>query len=274
MMGMKSQNAKCPCRYCDVEGFSKKSGNSTMYYPLHFPHGRSLKSGNGVPARSVMNYDIADIMDPTSPLGRTSEKMLATFSQINDMEINPNTSAAELELLKKSTGINGQTILTKLPTMIPPDCFPLDVMHLIILNVFRRMFTHWNRTFFKTENNLNNSSKQGYELSDATWAAIGKQTERNRSSLPLSFGSPSRDIFKYWRGFKAEEWRNWMLRLSIPLLIGNLPDKFLKPWSNFIAAVKILLDVSPKTKEELDNVEKNIKSFYEHYERYFIINFS
>jgi hypothetical protein len=29
-----------------------------------------------------------------------------------------------------------------------------------------------------------------------------------------------------------------------------------------------LLDVSPKTKEELDNIEKNMKSFYEHYERY------
>lgn len=155
--------------------------------------------------------------------------------------------------------------------MIPPDCFPLDVMHLIILNVFRRMFTHWNRTFFKSENTLNNIFVQDYELSDTTWVAIGKQTEANRFSLPLSFGSPSRDIFKYWRGFKAEEWRNWMLRLSIPLLIGNLPDKFLKPWSKFIAAVKILLDVSPKTKEQLDKVEKNIKSFYEHYERYFYL---
>lgn len=267
MMGLKGHNAKLPCQYCLIEGINKGSGNS-MYFPLHFPHGRPLKSNTGVLARSTMNYNITEIMDSTSLLARTPENMLATFSQIHKMESSSRTSTVKLELFKKSTGINHQTILTKLPTMIPPDCFPLDVMHLIILNVFRQMFSHWNGNFFKTENSLDNSFKQqGYELTNATWVAIGRETENNKSCLPLSFGSPCRDINKFWKGFKAEEWQNWMLRLSVPLLTGFLPDQYLKPWSRFVSSVRVLLDVSSKTKEELDFIEKKIQSFYEHYER-------
>jgi hypothetical protein len=153
--------------------------------------------------------------------------------------------------------------------MITPQCFPLDVMHLIFLNVFRRMYSHWSGSFFKTGTNTGDDQPyQDYELPEATWINIGKEMESNQNSLPLSFGSYTRDIYKYWRGYKAEEWKNWMIRLSVPLLNGHLPQKYLKPWSKFISALKRLLDFSPITKEELDQIEMQFQEFYLHYEKY------
>jgi hypothetical protein len=94
-------------------------------------------------------------MDSKSYLARTPNNMKDTFLKIKKMEANPNISIIEINNFKKSTGIHKETILIKLPSMIPSQCFPLDIMHLIILNIFQKMFTHWSRNFFKGNNNSN-----------------------------------------------------------------------------------------------------------------------
>jgi hypothetical protein len=58
-----------------------------------------------------------------------------------------------------------------------------------------------------------------------------------------------------------------MIRLSIPLMNGYLPEKYLKPWSKFIFAVNKLLDFTAKTTNELNNIEIEFQNFYLHYER-------
>ena len=275
LLGLKGHNAKCHCRYCLIEGISKGFGNgSAQYFPLQFPNHRPLYSNHGPgtlekKARSEMHYNVEDVMNPESHLARTFQNMKDSYLLLKQMKADSNISAAEVEYYSKSTGINGQTILTQLPTMIYPQCFPLDVMHLIFLNVFKRMYSHWSGSFFKTNIGIRDEQpKQDYEIPESTWINIGKEMESNRNSLPLSFGSYTRDIYKYWRGYKAEEWKNWMIRLSIPLLNGHLPQKYLKPWSKFINALKRLLDFTPKTQEDLDKIDMQFREFYLHYERY------
>ena len=43
--------------------------------------------------------------------------------------------------------------------------------------------------------------------------------------MPISFGRPLIDIQKYYSSFKAEEWCNWIILYSLPLLQNYLPEK-------------------------------------------------
>lgn len=273
MLGIRGHTAKLHCRYCLIEGIPESENpRSAQYYPIHFPSGQqfALFNRTGIQigtARSSKHYCIDDIVNPTSTLARTPESFQEAYHTIKTMKSNPTTSKTDLEIYKKKTGINGSTVFTILPSMIPPQCFPLDIMHLIILNIFRRMFLLWSGNFFRKSTDENKSFTAEFELSGADWAKIGEETERNRSSLPLSFGFPCRDINKHWKGYKAEEWQNWMLRLSIPLLTDFLPQKYLKPWITFILALKKLMNYLPKTKKELDSIEQDFIKFYIHYEK-------
>jgi hypothetical protein len=201
-------------------------------------------------------------MDPNGIYARKPELMQNTYDEITALSKLPGTTPAQLERLRKATGVNCAPIITTLPTIIPPRSFPLDFMHLIILNIFRRMFSHWSGGFPHPQ-----PVTCDYRISDATWKKIGAMTAANRQHMPLSFGSPYRDIYKHWKGFKAEEWKNWMLRLSIPLLQEHLPKEYFNPWKSFVSAVKKLSDSSPKTQADLDEIEKCFKAFYQHYEK-------
>lgn len=256
MMGMRGHTAKFHCRYCLIEGVTLGDGSSTQYFPLIYPCNRPDCE------RSVRDYNINQIIDPNGKYARTPELMQKTYDKITESSKLPGTTPAQLETLRKATGVNYAPIITKLPTIIPPRSFPLDFMHLVILNIFRRMFTHWTGRFPHTP-----PVTCIYRISDATWKKIGSTTASNRQHMPLSFGSPYRDIYKHWKGFKAEEWKNWMLRLSIPLLQDHLPNQYFVPWKSFILAVKKLSDPSPKTQADLDDIEKSFKAFYRHYEK-------
>lgn len=216
MLGIRGHTAKCHCRYCLIEGIPEfGKPRSAQYFPLQFPSGQQFalynKEGANIgTARSTKHYQINDIVNPTSWLARTPEKFKEAHDTIESMKSNPTISKSDLEKYQKKTGINGKTVLTLLPSMIPPQCFPLDTMHLIMLNIFWRMFLLWSGNFFKSQNGVASFTEE-YELSGAIWTKIGDETENHRSSLPLSFGSPCRDINKHWRGYKAEEWQNWML---------------------------------------------------------------
>ena len=50
------------------------------------------------------------------------------------------------------------------------------------------------------------------------WIEIGEKLKLSRMEMPSSIGRPPRDIYKYNAGFKAVEWRNWILFFSLPIL--------------------------------------------------------
>ncbi|GBC35781.2 hypothetical protein GLOIN_2v1644898 [Rhizophagus irregularis DAOM 181602=DAOM 197198] len=116
----------------------------------------------------------------------------------------------------RETGIKGSSELLKLQTLLFPWSFPTDIMHLFFENVAPSMYAHWSGKFFY--NNLLLSSD--YELSKSQWESIGIQMEKVKKDMPIEIGRPPRDIFKYHNGYKAVEWRNWIIFIFITITKG------------------------------------------------------
>jgi len=114
--------------------------------------------------------------------------------------------------------------LLKLKTILFPWSFSTDIMHLFFENVAPSMYAHWSRKFFN--NNLLLSSD--YELSKSQWENIGIQMEKVKKDMPTEIGRPPRGIFKYHNGYKAVEWRNWIILFSLPLLKAYLDKRYSK----------------------------------------------
>jgi hypothetical protein len=95
-------------------------------------------------------------------------------------------------------------------------------MHLFFENVAPQMFAHWSGKFFN-----NNLLFNDYELSKSQWESIGIQMEKIKKNMPIDIGRPPRDIFKYHNGYKAVEWRNWIILFSLPLLKAYLDERYL-----------------------------------------------
>ena len=64
------------------------------------------------------------------------------------------------------------------------------------------MFKLWSGRFFK-DDNLNNSIF--FVLSKSSWEEIGIKMQNNKKNMPLEFGRPPRNIWKYNAEYKAEE---------------------------------------------------------------------
>jgi hypothetical protein len=120
------------------------------------------------------------------------------------------------------TGIKGSSELLKLKTMLFPWSFPTDIMHLFFENVAPQMFAHWSGKFF----NKNLLFSNDYELSKSQWESIGVQMEKIKKDMPIEIGRPPHDIFKYHNGYKAVEWRNWIILFSLPLLKVYLDKRY------------------------------------------------
>lgn len=102
-----------------------------------------------------------------------------------------------------------------------PASFPVDIMHGLFENVAPAMLRHWSGTFFREIQD----SGHDYIISSNVWAEIGKMMEKNRKNMPLDFGRPPIDIQRHSAAFKAEDWSNWVILYSLPLLQGRLPER-------------------------------------------------
>ena len=100
-----------------------------------------------------------------------------------------------------------------------PASFPVDIMHGLFENVAPAMLRHWSGTFSKE------NQDSDYILPRSSWAEIGKLMEKNRKKMPSDFGRPPIDIQRHSAGFKAEDWKNWVVLYSLPLLQGHLPER-------------------------------------------------
>jgi hypothetical protein len=112
----------------------------------------------------------------------------------------------------------------------------LDFMHLVFENVAPAMLRHWQGVFFKNE--AENDNECIIEAND--WKEIGNAMASNSKCLPASMGRLLRSI-EDSNTYKAEEWRHWVCRYSIPFLAGKLPIRHLDHWAKFVRATQICM---------------------------------
>ena len=115
-------------------------------------------------------------------------------------------------------GIKSKRILFELSSINLPSSFPVDIMHLFFENVISQMFKLWSAHFFK-DDNLNTTL---FNISKFSWDSIGLLMQNNKKNMPLVFGRPPQNIFKYNAGYKAEEWANWITLYSVSLIKNYL----------------------------------------------------
>ena len=82
------------------------------------------------------------------------------------------------------------------------------------------MYKHWIGNFFKNSE-LNN---EPFIISNNNWKAIGNIMELSKKQMPSEFGRPPCNIYKYFNGYKATEWSNWITIYSLPFLKHKLPQ--------------------------------------------------
>ena len=124
------------------------------------------------------------------------------------------------------TGIKGKSILFELNTIRFPDSFPPDIMHLFFEGVTPAMYRHWSGNFFsKKQSQLNTNSS--YYLKNSIWKAISSELIKNHKKMPGEFGCVPISLH-YHKGYKAEDWMNWTILYSIPLLKDYLPSQYAK----------------------------------------------
>ncbi|PKY63216.1 hypothetical protein RhiirA4_491415 [Rhizophagus irregularis] len=108
-------------------------------------------------------------------------------------------------------------------------------MHGLFENIAPAMLRHWFGTFFKKD------FASECVLSKSIWNEIRTIMEKNQKNMSLDFGRPSIDIQKHFAEFKAENWTNWVILYSLPLLQNYLPERYLNRWAKFVHAVKLCL---------------------------------
>jgi len=118
-------------------------------------------------------------------------------------------------------GIKGASILFELSSIKFPRSFPIDIMHLFFENIAPQMFKLWTSRFFK-DDNLNATP---FSIPKSSWEEIGIQMQTNKKNMPIEFGRSPRNILKYFAGYKAEEWANWITLYSVPLIKSYLSSK-------------------------------------------------
>jgi hypothetical protein len=200
-MGMKSPgNAFRPCRMCEIEGVRRTDVRKSPYYVPHtdYPFERP-------PIRTRLRADIELV------------------EEANDDES------------RKVTGIKGKSELLRLRSIHFPRSFPGDIMHCVLQNVTPMLFQLWNRTKLTIDdkNTSNPTAHQdgsglpSYYLEKDDLDSIGEALAQSRATIPLSLGHAPRRIDNHYKGFKAAEWKAWLIHYGTPLLWQHLHETYL-----------------------------------------------
>ena len=75
------------------------------------------------------------------------------------------------------------------------------------------MYVHWTGKYF---NGI--SFNNDYKLLKSQWESIGEQMKNIKKDMPSEIGHSPRNIFKHHNGYKAVEWRNWIILFSLQFL--------------------------------------------------------
>ncbi|RIA98244.1 hypothetical protein C1645_731794 [Glomus cerebriforme] len=212
---LSGHNAYYGCHFyylCEIYSSTAKH----IYFPLQPPRGYNGTNynPNNLPMRSYTSY-------------------------LQDIEAVENRGRVRNRIIHEQ-GVNGHSILLELQSIDFPTSFSIDIMHALFENIAPHMFRHFNEKFFNNEE-LNDTN---YKISSDSWNEITKIIEQNRKNMPMGFGRPPINILKYHSAFKAEDWYNWIVLYSLPLLHNYLPIRHINGWARFVRMTQLCLELT------------------------------
>ncbi len=169
---------------------------------------------------------------------------------------------------RTATGISKPSIFSGLPSnriLGIPGCFPLDLMHLISLNIPDLLISLFRGTIDRDKNDKN--PWPWAVLKGDTWIAHGAAVARAAPYLPGSFDkAPRNPAEKMSSGYKAWEFLTYMFCLAPAVLYGVLEEPY---YGNFcMLAVAVRMAHQRRiTKENNCEMHKLFVMFVEGFER-------
>jgi len=145
---------------------------------------------------------------------------------------------------RKETGISKPTILSGLVSdlIVPvPRCFPLDLMHLIFINLGELLIPLWQGTL-KCDVTDSVSSWDWATLTRDAWQVHGKVVADATPFFPSSFHRPPRNpAEKISSGYKATEYFHYLFGLGPGHFRAILPSRYWKHFCKLVCGVRILV---------------------------------
>ncbi|KAJ2932101.1 hypothetical protein H1R20_g4984, partial [Candolleomyces eurysporus] len=212
MMLMKEHNGISPCRMCKIVAI-RHQGSNTYYVPLHPPCTLS---------RTLPTYD---------PLNLPIRDHDGFLKDARHVQMAP--SQAEADRRARDSGMKGVPILSHIPSLIFPYSFPLNFMHLLWENLIKNLLDFFCGKFKDLDHN-----KEGYQIEQTVWEAIGDVTQQSGFTIPGAYGVQPWNFSEDRIGVTADMLSFWTLFLG-PIY---LEQAFASPqfYAHFVELVKLL----------------------------------
>ena len=164
--------------------------------------------------------------------------------------------------IAKETGIKGTPILSTLDSVVLPQSFPPDFMHIVWENTIPTLVALCTGNYKGI-----GEGKECYGIDSKVWKEIGAEGAVSGSTIPSVFSPQIPDILKKGSYFSADMWSFWTLYLA-PIL---LQDRFRKSkyYVHFIDLVHLLcicmqFEIS---KAEIERLRAGFKKWVGDYKR-------
>jgi hypothetical protein len=239
LMEFLGHNGLFACRFCGIEGVSGRTakGGTHIYCPLH-------RSGG-------------DSYDPLNlPLRKHDEILRQGQSVISA------PSKAARKRLATSTGVKGISVLARLPSIDMAHSFPIDIMHMVMINLIPHLVKLWTFKFHDIDD-----GKEDYLITLKLWEEITRVGASAGDYIPSGFGCRIPNIHTKKSSLTAEVWSLWGQYLAPVVLRRRFIHK--KFYVHFMELLKILKLASEFsiTRVELDNLRTRIASWVVTYEK-------
>lgn len=255
LLHLSGHKAKYPCRACKIKGTrtqvnfefghgprkGQKGQTTHYYYPLHPPRNSIVRRSRSAFANSIKELPL-----------RTSDEY-----------IRDGTISSRDQRLAINSGVKGVSPLTSLSTISIPQSAPFDVMHLVHLGLVRDVSAFLSGNYFMSSN-LNDHCHG--RMTGRQWVELG--VDKSNIESPTSWGRNTRNIEKYIKGFKAEEFSNHLAHYLLPLVFNRVSMPTYKALQSLVLAISIATSYEVKYSEiaEIeDHITRFIKWYYDTY---------
>lgn len=184
-------------------------------------------------------------------------EIMANAKRVDDAE-----SLAAANRIAKETGIKGTPILSTLDSVIFPQSFPLDFIHIAWENVIKTLISLWTSDYKGI-----GEGEESYRIDSATWKAIGAAGASSISTIPSAYSPRIPDVSKKGSYLSADMWSFWTLYLAPVLLQYSF--KKAEYFSHFIELVHLFRTCIQYeiSREEVEGIQIGFKKWVEGYER-------
>ncbi|KAG6848669.1 hypothetical protein H0H93_015004 [Arthromyces matolae] len=210
------------------------------------------------------NYTVADCNHPDIDVRNL--ELSSVDSYLDDLRrLLGSPDQASFERNRKATGLSKPSLFSGLASELSlpvPRCFPLDLMHLLSLNIPELLISLWRGTL----KHSNDDQWEWATLTGETWIAHGKLVEASTQNFPSSFHRPPRNpAEKISSGYKATEWFLYVYGLGPAFFRKILPRPYWQNFCKLVAAVRIFVQ-RRITGKEIAAGHSLIIQFIEEYE--------